>query len=138
MQLLALITLHNAFQAVLSARCGRLFLSLRHHCKPSLPLILPATYYAKKRVLGICDAYKQVTMERITQFPIPALVQVIHPFLLLRASRPGLCSDLSAGESCPLRIPFDKLRAAVSPADKPGKGRRPSASRIRKGCMTCL
>jgi len=104
MQLLALITLHNAFQAVLSARCGRLFLSLRHHCKPSLPLILPATYYVKKRVVGICDAYKQVTMERITQFPIPALVQVIHPFLLLRASRPGLCSDLSAGESCPLRI----------------------------------
>ena len=26
--------------------------------------------------------------------------------------------DLYAGESCPLRIPLDKLRAAVSPTDK--------------------
>jgi hypothetical protein len=39
-------------------------------------------------------------------------------FLLFQGSRPGLFNDLSAGESCPLRIPFDRLRAAVSPVDK--------------------
>jgi hypothetical protein len=32
--------------------------------------------------------------------------------------RAGLFCDLSLGEFCPLRIPFDRLRAAVSPTDK--------------------
>jgi hypothetical protein len=43
---------------------------------------------------------------------------LLIPFLSYRGSRPGLFSDLSAGESCPLRIPLDKLGAAVSPTDK--------------------
>ena len=37
-------------------------------------------------------------------------------FLLFQGSRPGLFYDLSAGESCPLRIP--PIGAAVSPTDK--------------------
>jgi len=35
--------------------------------------------------------------------------------------RAGLFCDLPPGEFCPLRIPFDKLRAAVSPRDKSRK-----------------
>jgi len=31
---------------------------------------------------------------------------VIRSFLLFQGSRPGLFYDLSAGESCPLRIPL--------------------------------
>jgi len=42
----------------------------------------------------------------------------LRPFLRFRGSRPGLFYDLSTGEFCPLRIPLDKLGAAVSPADK--------------------
>jgi hypothetical protein len=42
-------------------------------------------------------------------------------FLQFRGSRLGLFSDLSAGEFCPLRIPLDKLGAAVSPTDKSRK-----------------
>ena len=40
--------------------------------------------------------------------------------LFLRSEAPGLVfsGDLSTGEFCPLRIPFDRLRAAVSPMDK--------------------
>jgi hypothetical protein len=40
--------------------------------------------------------------------------------LFLRSEAPGLVfsNHLSTGESCPLRIPFDRLRAAVSPIDK--------------------
>jgi hypothetical protein len=40
--------------------------------------------------------------------------------LFLRSKAPGLVfsDDLSTGEFCPLRIPFDRLRAAVSPMDK--------------------
>jgi hypothetical protein len=52
----------------------------------------------------------------------------MRSFLRFRVSRPGLFYDLSAGEFCPLRIPLDKLGAAVSPADKLLKGRRPPAS----------
>ena len=36
---------------------------------------------------------------------------------LFQGSRPGLFYDLSTGESRPLRIPFDRLRAAASPID---------------------
>ena len=43
------------------------------------------------------------------------------PFLLFRVSRTGLFSDLSMWDSCPLRIPLDKLWAAVSPTDKSRK-----------------
>jgi hypothetical protein len=52
---------------------------------------------------------------------------LLMPFLSYRGSRPGLFSDLSAGEFCPLRIPLGKLGAAVSPTDKSRKGRRPPA-----------
>lgn len=40
--------------------------------------------------------------------------------LFLRSEAPGLVFsyDLSTGEFCPLRIPLDKLGAAVSPMDK--------------------
>ena len=43
------------------------------------------------------------------------------PFPSLQGSRTGLFSGLSAGDSCPLRIPLDKLGAAVSPTSKPRK-----------------
>jgi hypothetical protein len=39
-------------------------------------------------------------------------------FLSFQGSRACFFSNLFTGESCPLRIPFDKLRAAVSPTDK--------------------
>jgi hypothetical protein len=45
------------------------------------------------------------------------------PFLAYRGSGLVFFDDLSTGEFCPLRIPFDRLRAAVSPMDKPwGRG----------------
>jgi hypothetical protein len=61
----------------------------------------------------------------------------LKPFLRFRASRTGLFYDLSAGDSCPLRIPLapstgSGLGAAVSPADKSGKGQRPPASHLKK------
>jgi hypothetical protein len=50
-------------------------------------------------------------------------------FPLFQGSRPGVFYDVSTGDSCPLRIPFDRplgheleaewLRAAVSPIDTP-------------------
>jgi hypothetical protein len=43
----------------------------------------------------------------------------MKPFLLFQGSRPGLFYDVSTGESCPLRIPLDKLEAAASPTDTP-------------------
>ena len=46
---------------------------------------------------------------------------VVRSFLLFQGSRTGLFSGLSAGDSYPLRIPFDRLRAAVSPTSKPRK-----------------
>jgi len=42
----------------------------------------------------------------------------MRSFLLFRGSRPGLFYDLSTGDTCPLRIPFDRLRTAASPTDK--------------------
>ncbi len=51
----------------------------------------------------------------------------MRSFLLFRGSQPGLFYDLSTGDTCPLRIPFDRsfdlealdrLRAAASPTDK--------------------
>jgi hypothetical protein len=44
----------------------------------------------------------------------------MRAFLLLRGSRARLFSDLSAGESCPLRI-VPQEGPAVSPTDKPRK-----------------
>jgi len=43
----------------------------------------------------------------------------VRSSLLFQGSRPGLFYDVSTGESCPLRIPFDRLRAAASPIDTP-------------------
>jgi len=42
-------------------------------------------------------------------------------FHQFQSSRVGLFSDVSAGDSCPLRILLDKLGAAVSPTDTSGK-----------------
>ncbi|UCE35611.1 MAG: hypothetical protein JSV40_06870, partial [Deltaproteobacteria bacterium] len=44
-------------------------------------------------------------------------------------------SDLFTGEFFPLRIPFDRLRAAVSPIPKSRKEQRPPASHLRKDFM---
>ena len=46
-------------------------------------------------------------------------VMLIRPSLLFQGSRPGLFYDVSTGESFPLRIPLDRLGAAVSPIDTP-------------------
>jgi len=59
----------------------------------------------------------------------------MKPFLSFQGSRAGFFSDLFTGESCPLRIPLDKLRAAVSPIPKSRKERRPSASLSRNDFM---
>jgi hypothetical protein len=59
----------------------------------------------------------------------------MKPFLSLRGSRAGFFSDLFTGDPCPLRIPFDRVRAAVSPIPKPRKERRPPASRCRNDFM---
>ena len=58
------------------------------------------------------------------------------PFLQFRGSRPGLFCDLSAGESCPLRISRPIGGTAVSPADKSRKGRWPPTSHFGKGIIT--
>jgi hypothetical protein len=52
----------------------------------------------------------------------------MKPFLSFQGSRACFFSNLFAGESCPLRIPFDRLRAAVSPIPKSRKEQRPPAS----------
>jgi hypothetical protein len=59
----------------------------------------------------------------------------MKPFLSFQGSRACFFSDLFTGESYPLRIPFDKLRAAVSPIPKPRKERRPPASLSRNDFM---
>jgi len=79
----------------------------------------------------------------------------MKPFLSFQGSRACFFSDLSTGESCPLRIPFDRplghvpfgrkfrvkrleaecLRAAVSPIPKSRKQRRPPASHSRNDFM---
>jgi hypothetical protein len=59
----------------------------------------------------------------------------MKPFLSFQGSRACFFSDLFTGESYPLRIPFDKLRAAVSPIPKPRKERRPPASLLRNDFM---
>jgi hypothetical protein len=46
----------------------------------------------------------------------------MRPFHLFQGSpaeKRDLFYDVSTGESCPLRIPLDRLRAAVSPIDTP-------------------
>jgi hypothetical protein len=45
----------------------------------------------------------------------------MRAFLQFRGSQAGLFSDLSAGESCPLRISRPIGGTAVSPTDKPRK-----------------
>ena len=57
-------------------------------------------------------------------------------FRLFQGSRACFFSDLSTGESCPLRIPFDRLRAAVSPIPKSRKELLPPASHSRKTSFT--
>ena len=59
----------------------------------------------------------------------------MKPFLSFQGSRAGFFSDLFTGDPCPLRIPFENLRAAVSPIPKPRKEQRPPASLSRKGFM---
>ena len=71
--------------------------------------------------------------------------KAMKSFLSFQGSRAGFFSDLFTGESCPLRIPFDRplgheleaewLRAAVSPIPKPRKERRPPASHFRNDFM---
>ena len=56
----------------------------------------------------------------------------MKPFLSFRGSRAGFFSDLFIGDSCPLRIPFDRLRAAVSPIPKSRKELHPPASHCKK------
>ena len=59
----------------------------------------------------------------------------MKPFPSFQGSRACFFSDLFTGEFCPLRIPFDRLRAAVSPIPKSRKERRPSASLSRNDFM---
>ena len=62
----------------------------------------------------------------------------MKPFLSFQGSRACFFSDLFTGEPCPLRIPFDTLRAAVSPIPKPRKERRPPGSLSRNDFMVLL
>jgi hypothetical protein len=57
----------------------------------------------------------------------------MKPFLSFQGSRACFFSDLFTGDSCPLRIPFDRLRAAVSPIPKSRKEQRPPTSLSRNG-----
>jgi hypothetical protein len=59
----------------------------------------------------------------------------MKPFLSFQGSRACFFSHLFTGESCPLRIPFDRLRAAVSPIPKSRKEQRPPASLLRNDFM---
>ena len=59
----------------------------------------------------------------------------MKPFLSFQGSRACFFSNLFTGDPCPLRIPFDRLRAAVSPIPKPRKEQRPPASLSRKDIM---
>jgi hypothetical protein len=79
----------------------------------------------------------------------------MKPFLSFQGSRACFFSDLFTGDTCPLRIPFDRplghepfgrelrverleaewLRAAVSPIPKPRKEQRPTASLSRNDFM---
>jgi hypothetical protein len=70
----------------------------------------------------------------ISFFPLKQ-AYVMKPFLPFQGSRVCFFSDLFTGDSCPLRIPFDRLRAAVSPIPKSRKERRPPASLFRKNFM---
>ena len=62
----------------------------------------------------------------------------MKPFLSFRGSRAVFFSDLLTSRfgEAGLRIPFDRLRAAVSPIPKSRKERRPPASHSRKDLMT--
>jgi len=61
----------------------------------------------------------------------------MKPFLSFQGSRAGFFSDLftSRFKEAGLRIPFDRLRAAVSPTPKSRKEQRPSASLSRNDFM---
>jgi hypothetical protein len=59
----------------------------------------------------------------------------MKPFLSFQGSRACFFSGLFTGDPFPLRIPLDRLRAAVSPIPKPRKELRPSASLSRNGFM---
>jgi len=61
----------------------------------------------------------------------------MKPFLSFQGSRAGFFSDLftSRFKEAVLRIPFDRLRAAVSPIAKSRKERRPPASLSRNDFM---
>jgi hypothetical protein len=61
--------------------------------------------------------------------------KAMKPFLSFQGSQACFFSDLSTGDPCPLRIPFDRLRAAVSPIPKSRKERRPLASHFRNDFM---
>jgi hypothetical protein len=62
----------------------------------------------------------------------------MKPFLSFQGSRACFFSALFTGDSCPLRIPFDRLRAAVSPIPKSRKELRPPASLSRNNFMALL
>ena len=61
----------------------------------------------------------------------------MKPFLSFQGSRAGFFSDLFASRfrEAGLRIPFDRLRAAVSPIPKSRKEQRPPASLLRNDLM---
>ena len=59
----------------------------------------------------------------------------MKPFLSFQGSRACFFSALFTGDPCPLRIPFDRLRAAVSPIPKSRKEQRPPASLSRNDFM---
>jgi hypothetical protein len=72
---------------------------------------------------------------RLHQLRIVLTGKAMKSFLSFQGSRACFFSDLFTGESCPLRIPFDRLRAAVSPIPKSRKEQRPPASLSRNGFM---
>jgi len=59
----------------------------------------------------------------------------MKPFLSFQGSRACFFSNLFTGDPCPLRIPFEILRAAVSPIPKSRKEQRPPASLSRNDFM---
>jgi hypothetical protein len=59
----------------------------------------------------------------------------MKPFLSFQGSRADFFSGLFTGDTCPLRIPFDRLRAAVSPIPRSRKEQRPPASLSRNDFM---
>jgi hypothetical protein len=69
---------------------------------------------------------------------MPKHAHAMKSFLSFQGSRASFFSDLFTGDTYPLRIPFDRLRAAVSPIPKSRKELRPPASLSRNNFMALL